>query len=113
MDVCRTRWVDRVQGLDTFQELFVPLYRTLEEMSENKGKEKLPPPLVGEASNCVTVVSRFDFVAALIITKHILDSTLSVTQLLQGKSIDIMDGIHLITSLKNSVVKMRNSFKNV
>lgn len=113
VDVCRTRWVDRVQGLDTFQELFVPLYRTLEEMSENKGEIRFPPALIGEASNCLTVVSRFDFIAALIITRHILDSTLSVTQLLQGKSIDIMDGIHLITTLKNSVVKMRNSVDSV
>jgi hypothetical protein len=29
-DVCRTRWVERIEGLDTFTELFVPLYYTLE-----------------------------------------------------------------------------------
>lgn len=32
-----------------------------------------------------------------------------MTQLLQGKSIDVMDGIHLIDSLKNDVTKLRNS----
>ena len=108
VDVCRTRWVDRVQGLDTFQELFVPFYRTLEEMNENEGN-KYVPALVTEAVSCLANVSNFDFLVTLIITRHILDSTLSVTQLMQGKSIDIMDGIHLITTLKNSVVKMRNS----
>ena len=108
VDVCRTRWVDRVQGLDTFQELFVPLYRTLQEINENEGN-KYVPALVTEAVSCLANVSNFDFLVTLIITRHILDSTLSVTQLMQGKSIDIMDGIHLITTLKNSVVKMRNS----
>ena len=108
VDVCRTRWVDRVQGLDTFQELFVPLYRTLEEMNENEGN-KYVPALVTEAVSCLANVSNFDFLMTLIITRHILDSTLSVTQLMQGKSIDIMDGIHLITTLKNSAVKIRNS----
>ena len=108
VDVCRTRWVDRVQGLDTFQELFVPLFRTLEEMNENENREYVPA-LVAEASSCLGNVSRFDFIVTLVITRHLLDSTLSVTQLMQGKSIDIMDGIHLITTLKNSVVKMRNS----
>ena len=28
-DICRIRWVERVEGLDTFTELFVPLYHTL------------------------------------------------------------------------------------
>ena len=34
-DVCRTRWVDRIHGMDTFEELFVPIVFTLEEMSLN------------------------------------------------------------------------------
>ena len=42
-DVCRTRWVERVEGLDVFQELFVPLYHTLDDMSTNlEGKLNLP-----------------------------------------------------------------------
>ncbi|CAB4029058.1 52 kDa repressor of the inhibitor of the kinase-like, partial [Paramuricea clavata] len=35
VDVCRTRWVERIAGLDTFIELFVPLYDTLKEMKDN------------------------------------------------------------------------------
>ena len=31
-DVCRTRWVERVSGMDTFQELYFPLVLTCEEM---------------------------------------------------------------------------------
>ena len=34
---------------------------------------------------------------------------LLLTQLLQGKSIDIMDGIHLINSLKDNMILIRNS----
>ena len=86
----------------------MPFYRTFEEMTKNKDGKFLPA-LVCEASSCLSIVSRFDFLAALIITRHILNSTLSMTQLLQGKSIDIMDEIHVNTSLKDSVVKMRNT----
>jgi hypothetical protein len=39
----------------------------------------------------------------------VLDLTLPVTQLLQGKTIDVMDGIHLITSLKDHISLMRNT----
>ncbi|XP_046853386.1 52 kDa repressor of the inhibitor of the protein kinase-like, partial [Xenia sp. Carnegie-2017] len=51
----------------------------------------------------------FDFVVALVICRNVFDSTIGVTQLLQGKNIDIMDGLHLITSLKTFVVNVRNS----
>ncbi|XP_046858566.1 uncharacterized protein LOC124452015 [Xenia sp. Carnegie-2017] len=61
------------------------------------------------SNQIISDIKKFDFVVALVITRNILDSTLPVTQLLQGKSIDIMDGIHLISTLKTEVVNMRNS----
>ena len=38
-DICRTRWVERVEGLDSFTELFVPLYHTLCNMKDNPDGE--------------------------------------------------------------------------
>ena len=67
------------------------------------------PHIAIDADNLLTLISRFDFIVALVITRNILDATLPVTKLLQGKSIDIMNGIHLITSLKNGILKMRNA----
>ena len=102
-DVCRTRWVERIEGLDTFTELFVPLYYTLEAMKTNSvGEYNLS--LSSDASSHLTRILKFEFVAALVITRHILDATLDVTKLLQGKTIDIMDGIHLINSLKDNII---------
>ena len=106
-DVCRTRWVERIEGLDTFQELCVPLYETLNDMSINP--RGVSPSLSSDASSHLTRIFKFEFVVALVITRHVLDVTLPVTQLLQGKSIDIMDGIHLINSLKKEIILMRNS----
>jgi hypothetical protein len=106
-DVCRTRWVECVEGLDINQELFVPLYHTLDDMATNlEGKFK--PSLSSDASSLLTLVSRFDFVVALVITRNIIDLNLPVTQLLQGKTIDVMDGIHLIETLKNDVTELGN-----
>ena len=62
---------------------------------------KYRPHLVTDASNFFDLISKFEFIAALIISNKILDGLLPVTLLLQGKSIDIMDGIHLINSMKN------------
>ena len=34
-DICRTRWVQRIEGMDVFQELFVPVYHFLLTVKEN------------------------------------------------------------------------------
>ena len=34
-DVCRTRWVEQIEGMDVFEDLFVPFYRSLLTMKEN------------------------------------------------------------------------------
>jgi hypothetical protein len=107
-DVCRTRWVERIEGLDTFQELFVPLYHLLDDMVKNREGE-FNTNVASDASSHLTRILKFEFVVALIITRHVLDATLSVTQLLQGKSIDIMDGIHFINSLEDNIILIRNS----
>ena len=51
----------------------------------------------------------FDFVTSLIITRHVFDMTLDVTVLLQSKSNDICDGIHLIKSMKSMVNQVRKN----
>ena len=50
-----------------------------------------------------------EFIAIMVIAKNVFDLALPPTQLLQGKSIDVMDGIELITSLKTRVPNVRNS----
>ncbi|XP_046851774.1 52 kDa repressor of the inhibitor of the protein kinase-like [Xenia sp. Carnegie-2017] len=87
-DVCRTRWVERVKGLDTFEELFVQILTHWITWQRCQSLSLLMHPL------CL---------------KKCFDLTLPVTQLLQGKSIDVMDGIELISSLKSSVAHVRNS----
>ena len=42
VDVCRTRWVERVEGLDTFQEIFVPLFHALHDMAYARGENFNP-----------------------------------------------------------------------
>ena len=108
VSLCKTRWVEWVESLDTFQDLFIPLIDTLHDIANNVSGET-KPSLSADASSLLTLITKFDFIVALVITRHILDATLLVTQLLQGKSIDIMDGFHLIQMLKNNVTQMRTN----
>ena len=50
----------------------------------------------------------FDFIATLVLTRSILDITLPVPELLQGKEIDMADASHLLNSLKSVTVSKSN-----
>ena len=57
----------------------------------------------------------FDFILALVLTRHVLDLTLPVLELLQGIAIALADSSHLIESLKgliNSKHKNVDQFHN-
>ena len=44
LDVCRTRWLDRLDGVDLFEELFIAMIMTFKEMyysEEGKFKTKI------------------------------------------------------------------------
>ena len=105
-DVCRTRWVERVDGMDLFQELFVPIFFTLGEMSLN-AERVCNPATSSKATSFLALISSFQFIVALVISRNVLDLTLPVTQLLQAKVNDVMDGMHLIDALKDLGIIIR------
>ena len=62
-----------------------------------------------KATSFYKLMTSFDFLSSLVITRSILDLTLPVTQLLQGPAIDIADATHLIESLKSLICCKRNT----
>ena len=55
-----------------------------------------------------TLIASFDFIATLVLTRSILDLTLPVTELLQGKEIDMADASHLLDFLKSVIFSKQN-----
>ena len=106
-DVCRTRWVERITGLDDFQELFIPIVFYLEQTSLNEGRI-CNQDTSTKALSYYKLLTSFEFISALFLTRHVLDLTLPVAELLQGPAIDVADSSHLIESLKSLNSKRRN-----
>ena len=107
-DVCRTRWVERITGMDTFEELFVPIYFTLDEMSLNLNKQ-CNRDTSDKACSFLKLISSFSFIVSLVITRHVFDLTIDVTTLLQAKKIDIIGCLQMIKTLKNVCSATRNN----
>ena len=67
------------------------------------------PDTSAKALSYYKLWTSFDFISALVLTRHFLDLTLPVTELLQGPAIDVADSSHLIESLKSLINSERRN----
>ena len=107
-DFCPTRWVEKVTGLDDFEDLFGPIVFGLEEISLNMGR-LCNLDTLAMVTSFYKLMASFDFVSSLVITRSVLDLTLRATRLLQGPAIDIADATHLTESLKSLISCKHNT----
>ena len=101
-NVCRTRWVEQITGLGDFEDLYISIVFCIESMSVNEGRV-CKRETSTKASSFYKLIASFDFIATLVLTRSI-DLTLPVTELLQGKEIDMVDVSHLLDSLKSVIL---------
>ena len=87
-------------------ELFQPLWITLEEMKTNASRIYNKKTQT-DAFSFFKSIDDFDFLVNLVITYHVLQFSLLVTELLQSKKNDIADGTHMIQSLIRRVGVIR------
>ncbi|XP_057316227.1 52 kDa repressor of the inhibitor of the protein kinase-like [Hydractinia symbiolongicarpus] len=107
-NVCATRWVERIKGMEVFNDLYVAIVNTLDEMNLNLN-HVCNADTSSKALPFLKVLTSFDFMATFMITKNIFLMTLQVTELLQSRANDIMDGIHMIDALKSRTTMVRNN----
>ena len=107
-NVCHTRRVEQITRLDDFEDLYISIVFCLESMSVSEGRVSNRETLT-KASFFYKLKASFEFIATLVLTRSILDLTLPVTELLQGKETDITDASHLLDSLKSVIFSKRNT----
>ena len=90
-----TGWVEKVIGLDNFEDLFAPIVFCLEEMSLDMGCV-CNQDTSAKATSFYKLITSFDNFSSNVITRSILNLTFFVTQLFQSPAIDIGDAIILL-----------------
>ena len=60
-DVCRTRWIERITGIDTFQELFIAIHFTSQDMVSNLERDTQD-----KALNYLKLISKFFFICGIL-----------------------------------------------
>ena len=111
-DVCRTRWVERIEGMDLFEEFLVPVYYSLLVMKENNDTVHYNNETSAKAESLFKLVDDFEFIVTLVVTCSILDYLVPVTCKLQAKDLDVAQSMDLIQNLKLTIENLRNPVEN-
>ena len=82
--LCKTRWVERHDAYNTFTELYTPLVNTLTYIAQHSSE--FTSDTVKKASSFLDGITEFQFIATLIIAKHILSTTQILSKSLQYRN---------------------------
>ena len=88
INVCKTRWVERIDGLDRFEEMFETVLLTLEEIGQNTNRS-WDKETAAKANNLFVICSTFDFIFSLVVAKYFLYLLLPITSGIQKRDLDI------------------------
>ncbi|XP_057294597.1 52 kDa repressor of the inhibitor of the protein kinase-like [Hydractinia symbiolongicarpus] len=108
IDVCNTRWVERIIGMSVFNDLFEGILATFDEMALNPNRV-INADTVSKAVSHRNALEKFDFVIAMVITRQVFDMTMEVTKLLQSRTNDMFKTVMLINSLKDRFSCIRDN----
>ena len=106
IDVCRTRWVARIDGLSVFIEVFIAIVDSLETIKDNSD-QNWSSDSVKDANGLFYATVSFELIVCLVIVSRLLEVTLPLTKQLQSPTIDIVASVEKVTLLFAMLQRMR------
>ena len=106
LNVCRTRWVARIDGLGVFIELFWPIVDTLESI-KNNDDGSWSTDSIRDASSLFFATISFEFIVCLVTVSGILEYTRPLTKQLQASEMDVVAAFDNITLLYTMLQRVR------
>ena len=89
LNICHTRWIARLDGLDSFCDLLPSVMLTLEKITENEDKS-FSRTNMDAARPLLLGITQFEFIAVLVIVQKILGYTRGLTVKLQSTDTDLV-----------------------
>ena len=117
IDVCRTRWISRIDGMDRIVELLEPVVSLLEDVTMNRDiTVNVDGATIGnwnissrnDAQSLLNAIN-FSFIVSIVIVSYILRLTKPLTVKLQRKEIDLLKAKDEIALLKSELTEMQTN----
>ena len=98
-DLCRTRWVQRLDALQTFQNMHLSVVTCMESICE-EGPGKWSTDSLRDASGLLLAITAPEFISALVVTNKCLGYLRALTCSLQAEAKDVGHIDVVLTSLR-------------
>ena len=105
LDVCRTIWILRIDGLARFLEMYEAIVETMLIISQNSGRSW--NSCAGDASSFWSLLLNFNFLFTLTAVRNCLGYTHSATEQLNGPQVDILKDLQMIKTTIRSLQTAR------
>ena len=107
-DLCRTRWVQRIDSIEVFRSLHQSSVACMEKIC-NDGPRFWSSDSLTDARSLQLAITTTDFLSALVITNHCLNYLRALTSNLQGETKDIITAVEEISNVVTTLQSVRDS----
>lgn len=107
-DLCRTRWVERIDVLDRSKKLHSSLVSCFDSISD-EGSRNWTPESLTDANTLQLAISTTEFLSALVITSSTLNYLMALTKSLQSEAKDIIEAVFEINNLTSVLQDIRDN----
>ena len=107
-DLCRTRWIQRIDALHIFQSLHVSVVGCMEGICTD-GPSVWSSDSLTDARSLQLAISTTDFISSLVITNSCLKYLQALTSNLQAEALDIVEVVQEISSVKQALHNARSN----
>ena len=106
-DLCRTRCLDRIEGLELFIDMYEAIVNTLEYIKDDPDKCWNDDSSV-MAEGLYSFITKYKFIVTLVVVSTCMNYFMSATRKLQLKEIDIMRGFAEIDLVHTTLLSVRS-----
>ena len=107
-DLCRTRWVQRLDALQTFQKMHLSVVTCMESICE-EGPGKWSTDSLRDVSGLLLAITASEFISALVVTNKCLGYLRALTSSLQAEAKDVVQAVGDIDVVLTSLREGRNT----
>ena len=107
-DLCRTRWIQRIDSLQVFQSLHISVVSCMEEIC-SEGPRLWSSDSLTDGRSLQLALTTTDFISSLVITNSCLKYLQALTTNLQAEAKDIVEAVQEISSVKAALDSVRSN----
>ena len=112
IDMCRIRWIAKIDGLDVFVQVFEGVVVALETIKNNRERD-WSSDSIRDASGLFHGTVAFEFIICLVIVSRMLEITRPLIKQLQSPKIDVVAFKDKVKLLSTMLEKYRNEISEL